>query len=219
MRSERQIIYELLSFTRYAAVSGNKRTRREIPSLQDTAAQSLVEQYAQQKPFEIIKMMAGDKRLTNLFLKKIFGGRVDKHHLMYMFFEYCDNADLLIKVDQMCANLNDEVDLEDWLKEKPSHPIGPSTEIYRDGAYASAQTNKQVIEMLAKNEFRLGDDSRFMRALYADASEGFADCGEHDCLPYFFFLHRAKEVWYQANDDEDEEEDEEEDEGDTSEMV
>ena len=204
MRDERQIIYELLSFTRYAAVSGNKRARQEIPSLQDTAAQSLVEQYAQQKPFEIIKMMERDKRLTNLFLKKIFGmggGRVDKHHLMYMFFEYCENADLLIKADQMCANLNDQVDLEEWLKKKPSHPIGPSTELYWDGAYASARTNKQVIKMLAKNEFRLGDDSRFMRALFSDARKGFADCGEHDCLPYFFFLHRMKEQWYAENDE------------------
>lgn len=107
---------------------------------------------------------------------------------MKMFIEYCENCDLAIDANEMCKDLDyGRKDLQEWLKERPSH-TGIRTELYPEGRYKNANTNKEVIDMLSKNMFRNFSESRFTKALFLDASEGFVNCGEHDCKPYFFYL-------------------------------
>lgn len=128
---------------------------------------------------------------------------------MRMFFKYCENADMLIDAENMCGKeqLTDGTDLQEWLNRTPSH-FGLDNGLYPGGAYAGAETNKQVIEKLKKN---FGTDDRFMGALLSDAVDGFENCGDHDCIPYFFFLHRYREYEIFQRFEEEEDDDEEDD--------
>lgn len=133
--------------------------QNEVRSLQDTVAYDILRKYAKENSEIVIKMLSlnmlsRNKSFVDKFLRKVFRGRrVDKTHLMRMFFKYMDDADLLVNAEEMCANLNDETDLKEWLKAKPLGP-GRSTELYFNGAYAGAKTNKEVIEKIGNNWFK-----------------------------------------------------------------